>query len=52
MTGGVVEACTEYHWVAVSEEVIPLTASVPAKTLPEEHMCGSVELVGRPLVAP
>jgi hypothetical protein len=34
------------------EVVRPLTAEAPAKTLPEEHMCGWTELSGRPLVLP
>jgi hypothetical protein len=53
-TGGVAVGfeSTEYHLSEVRDVTRPWTAEAPAATLPEEHMCGFKEPVGRPLVLP
>ena len=43
---------TEYHLSEVRDVTRPWAAEAPAATLPEEHMCGKREPVGRPLVLP
>jgi hypothetical protein len=42
----------EYHWANVREVWRPSAAVAPTATLPEEHKCGSVAAVVKPLVKP